>query len=58
MQSFRIFKPRKIEFGFLALQTVSDNILCHHGGNEFKIEHIGKNDCYGMENWITDAMQV
>jgi hypothetical protein len=42
LQSFRIFEPRKIDFGFLTLQTVLDNILCHHGGNEFKIEHIGK----------------
>jgi hypothetical protein len=42
LQSFRIFEPRKIDFGFLTLQTVLDNILCHHDGNEFKIEHIGK----------------
>jgi ribosome-associated protein YbcJ (S4-like RNA binding protein) len=42
LQSFRIFEPRKIDFGFLTLQTVLDNMLCHHGGNEFKIEHIGK----------------
>jgi hypothetical protein len=29
LQSFRIFEPRKIDFGFPTLQTVLDNILCH-----------------------------
>ena len=42
LRAFREFEPRKIDFGFLTLQTVLDDILCHHGGNEFKISHIGK----------------
>jgi hypothetical protein len=42
MQAFRNFEPRKIDFGFLTLQTVLDDILCCHGGNEFQIAHIGK----------------
>lgn len=42
MQAFRNFEPRKIDFSFLTLQTVLDDILCCHGGNDFKIAHIGK----------------
>ena len=40
--AFTLFEPRKIDFGFLTLQTVLDEILCYHGGNEFRITHIGK----------------
>ena len=43
MQAFRNIKPRKIDFSFLlTLQTVLDDILCCHGGNNLKIAHIGK----------------
>ncbi len=42
MQAFRNLEPIKIDFGFLMLQTVLDDILCCHGGNEFQISHIGK----------------
>jgi hypothetical protein len=42
MRAFTLFDPRKIDFGFLTLQTVLDDILCHHGGNAFTIGHIGK----------------
>ncbi len=42
MQAFRNFEPRKIDFGFLTLQTVLDDIHCCHGGNEFQIACIGK----------------
>ena len=42
LQSFRNFEPRKIDFGFLTLQPVLDDILCCHGDNDFKIAHIGK----------------
>ncbi len=42
MQAFRNFEPSKIDFGFLTLQTVLDDIFGRHGGNEFQIAHIGK----------------
>ena len=37
-----MFEPRKIDFGFLTLQTCLDEILAIHGGNDYTLQHIGK----------------
>ena len=42
-RAFELFEPRKIDFGFLVtLQTCLDEILAIHGGNDYTLQHIGK----------------
>jgi hypothetical protein len=36
------FCPRKIDFGFLTLQSCLDEILVSNGNNTYKIPHVGK----------------
>jgi hypothetical protein len=36
------FGPRKIDFGFLTLQSCLDEILASNGNNTYKIPHMGK----------------
>lgn len=42
LAAFRDFDPRKIDCGFLTLQTCLNDMLEAHGGNNFKIRHLGK----------------
>ena len=41
-RAFALFEPRKIDFGFLTLQTCLDEILGVHGDNDYTLPHIGK----------------
>ncbi len=41
-RAFELFEPRKIDFGFLTLQTCLDEILGVHGDNDYTLPHIGK----------------
>ena len=41
--AFEEFNPRKIDYGFITLQTCMDDILTAYGNNNYKITHIGKN---------------
>jgi hypothetical protein len=42
--AFEEFDPRKIDFGFITLQTCMNDILKAYGNNNYKISHIGKNE--------------
>ncbi len=41
-RAYRDFEPRKIDKGFLTLQTCMDEILTIHGANDYKLPHIRK----------------
>jgi len=42
LAAFQRFEPRKIDFGFLSLMQCMDNILKIHGGNHYRMSHMGK----------------
>ena len=42
LRAFDEFDPRKIDCGFLALQTCLNDMLEANGGNDYKIRHLGK----------------
>jgi hypothetical protein len=42
LRAFQEFDPRKIDCGFLTLQTCLNDMLEVHGGNDYKIRHLGK----------------
>jgi hypothetical protein len=42
-QSFGALDPCSIDANFLTLQSCFDEIIKHHGGNEYSIPHLGKN---------------
>ena len=42
LRAFQEFDPRKIDCGFLTLQTCLNDMLEVHGGNNYKIRHLGK----------------
>ena len=41
-RAYTEFPPRKIDFGFLTLQSCLEEILVSHGDNEYKIPHMRK----------------
>jgi hypothetical protein len=41
-RAYREYSPRKVDFGFLTLQSVLEQILISNGGNNYKIPHMGK----------------
>jgi hypothetical protein len=41
-QAYRDFPPRKIDFGFLTLQSCLDMILVSNGGTTYDTPHMGK----------------
>jgi hypothetical protein len=42
VRAYDEFPTRKINFGFLTLQSCLDEILCSNGGNTYSIPHMGK----------------
>lgn len=42
LRAFERFDERKNDFGFLTLQCCLDDILCCNGGNDYSIQHMGK----------------
>ena len=42
LRAYREFDPMKISKGYLTLQSCMDEILNHHGSNDYKVPHIGK----------------
>ena len=42
LRAFNEFDPRKIDCGFLTLQTCLNNMLEVNGGNDYKIRHLRK----------------
>jgi hypothetical protein len=42
-QAFGALDPCSIDANFLTLQSCFDEIIKHHGGNEYSIPHLGKN---------------
>ena len=41
-RSWRLYPSRKINWLFLSLQMVFNEIIEHHGGNDFKLPHMNK----------------
>jgi hypothetical protein len=42
LAAFAQFDPRKNDFRFITLQCCLDNILIRNGGNDYTIQHMGK----------------
>jgi hypothetical protein len=42
IRAYEEFPPRKIDFGFITLQSCLDEILSSNGDNTYKIPHMGK----------------
>ena len=42
MRAYAEFPWRKMDFGFLTLQSCLEEIMLSHGDNEYKIPHMGK----------------
>jgi hypothetical protein len=42
LQLFAEFEPRKIDCGFLWLQTCLNDMMEVNGGNDYRIQHLGK----------------
>lgn len=56
--AFADFDPRKIEKGFLTIQTVCDKILKCHGDNTYKIPHIGKDKILRREGALPVQLEA
>ena len=42
LRAFGEFEPRRIDCGFLTLQTCLNDMMDVNGGNDYKVRHFGK----------------
>jgi hypothetical protein len=57
-QTYADYDYKKINRLFITLQSVFNEILCHHGGNNYKIPHDMNKDKLERENRLPVALQL
>jgi hypothetical protein len=58
LQAFAEFEPRKIDCGFLTLQTCLNDMMEVNGGNDYKIRHLGKQALLRQFGYIPRSFQA
>ncbi len=58
LQTFAEFEPRKIDCGFLMLQTCLNDMMEVNGGNDYKIRHLGKQALLHQFGYIPRSFQA
>jgi hypothetical protein len=58
-EAFDLLDPRSIDANFLTLQSCLDEIIQCHGGNDYRIPHLGKKKrCAALVGKLPDALPV